>query len=123
MGQTSRLDYPRRGEVFLVRFDPAEGAEIRRTRPALILQNDVGNRFSSLTIVAAIKSRLKGPLYPVQVPLHAPEGGLTVDSVVALNQIRTVDKGRLIRRMGKLVPETMDRIDHALGVSLALVDI
>jgi mRNA interferase MazF len=120
-GETGRGIHPRRGEVYYVEFDPAFGAEIRKTRPALILQNDVGNRQSLSTIVAAISSRRKGYI-PTEVPLRAPEGGLRLDSVVRLDQIRTVDKRRLRGRLGALDPSTMARVDRALRVSLGLVE-
>ncbi len=111
---------PVRGEVHLVSFDPTLGAEIRRTRPALVLQNDVANRSSPVTIVAAITSQFEPPLYPTEVLVEAPEGGLTVDSVVLLNQIRSIDRQRLVRRLGRLTHETMGRVDRALLLSLGL---
>ena len=114
---------PRRGVVFLVTFDPTLGAEIRKTRPALIIQNDVANRYSPITIVAAITSQVDEPLYPTEVPVRHPEGGLTADSVILLNQIRSVDKHRLSKRLGRVTPETMRKVDHALLVSLGLVEI
>src|SRR5437870_8354504 len=77
------VSYPRRGEVYLVNFDPTLGAEIKKTRPALVLQNDIGNRYSPLTIVAAITSHLEERLYPHQVLVIAPEGGMKKNSTVA----------------------------------------
>ena len=112
---------PRRGEVYLVSFDPTLGAEIRKTRPALILQNDIANRASPITIVAAITSRFDEELYPTEVPIRAREGGLSTDSVVLLNQIRSIDKQRLVRRIGKLTSGTMSHVDRALALSLGLV--
>jgi mRNA interferase MazF len=112
---------PLRGEVYLVSFDPTLGAEIRKTRPALILQNDIANRASPITIVAAITSRFDEELYPTEVPLRAREGGLSTDSVVLLNQIRSIDKQRLVRRIGKLTTGTMSHVDRALALSLGLV--
>ena len=120
MAARTGMTYPRRGEVFLVRFDPTLGAEIQKTRPALILQNDVGNRYSPLTIVAAISSRHGRDLYPHEALVEAPEGGLQVDSAILLNQIRTVDKQRLVRRLGVLGSETLARVDRALQISLGL---
>ena len=114
------MSHPRRGEVFLASFDPTIGAEIQKTRPALVIQNDVGNRYSPLTIVAAITSHHHSPLYPHQVLIEAPEGGLQVDSVILLNQIRSVDKQRLVRRLGVLTAETLARVDRALQISLGL---
>ena len=114
---------PRRGEVYLVNFDPTLGAEIQKTRPALIVQNDVANRHSAITIVAAITSQFDQPLYPTEVLIRPPEGGLRTDSVALLNQIRSIDKERLVRRLGTLKPETMDRVDHAILIPMGLIKI
>lgn len=112
---------PKRGELYLVSFDPTLGAEIQKTRPALILQNNIGNRYSPVTIVAAVTSNIlrRGP---TSVLVRAPEGGLTGDSLVLLNQIRTVDKRRLGKRLGVLRSETMKQVDQAIMISLALID-
>jgi mRNA interferase MazF len=114
---------PRRGEVYLVNFDPTLGAEIQKTRPALIVQNDIANRHSAITIVAAITSQFDQPLYPTEVLISPPEGGLRTESVALLNQIRSIDKQRLIRRLGTLKPETMDRVDRAILISMGLIKI
>jgi mRNA interferase MazF len=114
-----RIDYPRRGEIWLVNFDPAMGSEIRKTRPALVIQNDIGNNLSDITIVAAITSTLKRG-YPFQVYLPAGEGGLSVESVVALNQIRSIDRARLVHRLGEVSIATMKAVDRAIVVSLGL---
>jgi mRNA interferase MazF len=115
------MTYPRRGEVYLVNFDPTIGSEIKKTRPALILQNDTANKHSPVTIVAAITSQFDEPLYPTEVLIAAPEGGLAKDFVSLLNQIRTIDKARLIKRLGKLKSITMRRVDAAIEISLGLV--
>ena len=113
---------PRRGDIYLVNFDPTLGAEIRKTRPALILQNDIGNKFSPVTIVAAISSKFEEPLYPTEVLISAKAlTGLTVDSVVLLNQIRTIDKKRLVKQLGTLSAAEMEEVNQALRISLALV--
>ena len=123
MAKAAKVIQPRRGEVYLVSLDPTVGAEIKKTRPAVVVQNDPANRRSPLTIVAAITSQFEEPLYPTEVLVRASEGGLTVDSVVLLNQIRSVDKGRLVRRLGVLKPETMKEVDRALLLSLGLVEV
>ena len=115
-----RLAWPRRGEVWVVALDPAIGSEIRKTRPAVIIQNDVGNRWSPATIVAAITSRTARDRYPIQVEEAAPEGGLERDSLILLDQLRTVDKSRLARRLGRLQSTTQARVDDALRISLGL---
>lgn len=108
----------------MVAFDPVRGRELAKTRPALVIQNDVGNRESDVVIVAAITSHQKGDhLYPVNVLVQAPEGGLKHDSVVRLDQIRSVDKERLAGRLGELHPETMEKVDRALAISVGLVDL
>ena len=112
---------PKRGEVYLVNFDPTIGSEIRKTRPALILQNDIANRHSPITIVAAITSQFEEPLYPTEILIAKSEGGLTQPSVVLLNQIRSIDKSRLIKRLGVLRPVTIQLVDRALGISLGMV--
>jgi mRNA interferase MazF len=121
MAADKALNFPKRGEVYLVNFDPTVGAEIRKTRPALVLQNDVANRYSPITIVAAVTSHFEEPLYPTEVLLAGGEGGMSVASVVLLNQIRSIDKGRLIKHLGALRPSTMEKIDRALCISLGLV--
>ena len=118
-----RVGPPVRGEVFLVNFDPTLGAEIRKTRPALILQNDIANEHSPITIVAAITSKSDDRLYPTEVLLKAREGGLDFDSVVLLNQIRSIDRRRLVKRMGKLRTSTMTRVDNALQISLGMIEL
>ncbi len=123
MAKATKVIQPRRGEVYLVSLDPTVGAEIKKTRPTVVVQNDPSNRRSPITIVAAVTSQFEEPLYPTEVLVQAPEGGLTADSVVLLNQIRSVDKGRLVRRLGVLKPETMKEIDRALLLSLGLVEV
>src|SRR6266571_6232440 len=102
MAAKQKIARPLRGEVYFVTFDPTLGAEIRKTRPALILPNDIANRHSPITIVAAITSKFDEPLYPTEVLISSPEGGLAVDSVTLLNQIRSIDKRRLVRRLGAI---------------------
>jgi len=123
MAKAAKVVQVRRGEVYLVSLDPTLGAEIRKTRPAVVVQNDLANRRSPITIVAAVSSQFEERLYPTEVFVRALEGGLTADSVVLLNQIRSVDKGRLARRLGVLKAETMREIDAALLLSLGLVEI
>lgn len=112
---------PKRGQVWLVNFDPTVGHEIKKIRPALILQNDIANRHSPITIVAALTTSTGGKTYPTEVPVPKGEAGLTVDSLVLLNQVRSIDKQRLVKRLGTLKPETMGRVDQALALSVGLV--
>ena len=112
----------RRGDIFTVDLEPVRGSEQGKRRPAVVIQNDLGNRYSPTIIVAAITSTLR-PDFDVNVIIEAPEGGLRQDSTVLLNQIRTIDRSRLGRHWGRLSPQTMARIDQALSISLGLVAI
>ncbi len=120
MAAKRTITYPKRGEIYLVNFHPTIGAEIKKTRPALVLQNDVSNEYSSITIVAAITSQFDDTLYPTEVLIQPPEGGVTINSVVLLNQIRSIDKQRLVRRLGELTALTMEQVNQAIQVSLGL---
>lgn len=113
---------PQRGEVYLVQFDPTRGAEIRKTRPALIIQNDISNRKSRITIVAAVTSQFDERLYPTEVLIAAGDAGLQRDSVVLLNQVRSIDRQRLLKRLGRLANTTMQQVDRAIAISLGLID-
>ena len=117
------VDAPRRGEIYLVNFDPTVGAEIKKTRPALVIQNDVANRYSAITIVAAISSKFSLPLYPTEVLVNPEESGLDQPSVVLLNQIRSIDRQRLAKRLGRIGRQTMSRVDQALQISLGLIEL
>jgi len=123
MERRPRISTPKRGEIWFVSFDPSLGAEIQKTRPALILQNDTANRYSPITIVAAITSQFDEELYPTEVLIRAAEGGLQSNSVVLLNQIRSIDKQRLVRRLGTVTRATMARVDRAIQISLGLLEI
>jgi mRNA interferase MazF len=99
-----------------VNFNPARGSEPRGIRPALVIQNDVGNEFAATTIVAAITPTLKA--YPVTVLLQRGEGGLREPLMVNLAHILTVDKARLRTRLGRLPDERLEAVDAAIRVSL-----
>ena len=114
------MSYPKRGSVYLVNLDPTIGSEIKKTRPAVIIQNDVGNQYSPITIIAPITSGEKA-VYPIEVEVKKAEGGLDNDSLILLNQIRAIDKRRLVKYLGKVKPETMQRVDQALLISLGLI--
>jgi mRNA interferase MazF len=117
-----QASHPKRGEIYLTALDPTVGREIQKTRPALVIQNDVSNRVSEITIMAPITSTVRFPLNPVHVLLAADETtGLLVTSVAVLNQIRAVDRLRLIRRLGGVNEETMERVDEAIKISLGLI--
>lgn len=113
-------DY-RRGDVWLANLDPVVGSETGNPRPVLIIQNDVANEYSPVVIVTAITTAADAKEYPTEVRVRPPEGGLRKDSMILLNQVRTLDKRRLVERWGRLEPETMRRVDEALEISLGLV--
>ncbi len=115
---------PRRGEIYLVEFDPTRGSEIRKTRPAVVIQNDIGNRHSPITIVAAITSKLSPTPYPVEVVVHPnAANGLFFQSAIHLDQIRSIDRERLVKRLGMLDLATMWKVDDAIKISLGLIAI
>jgi mRNA interferase MazF len=116
------MNNPKRGEIYLVNFRPTVSAKIRKTRPALVLQNDIANRHSSITIVAAVTSKFDEMLYPTEVLVTAPEGELSVDSVVLLNQIRSIDRRRLVRRLGAIRGSTMEKVERSLQIRTHLTN-
>lgn len=107
---------PRRGEVWLVNFNPGRGSEQKGIRPALVIQNDTGNIYASTTIVAAITTTIKE--FPVTVVVAEGEGGLKQRSMVNLAQLLTIDKRRLQKRLGSLSDSVMERVGEAIRVSL-----
>ena len=111
----------KRGEVFYADLSPVVGSEQGGIRPVLIVQNDVGNKFSPTVIAAAITSKQDKNDLPTHIGIRAEQCGLAKDSVVLLEQIRTLDKRRLKERTGKISPEDQSRIDHALNVSFGLL--
>jgi mRNA interferase MazF len=114
---------PIRGEIYLVNFDPTIGSEISKTRPALIIQNNIANRSSPIIIIAAITSKFDDRLYPTEVLIEPPEGGLKTTSVILLNQIRSIDRQRLIKRIGAIGLEKLNEVDRAIQISLGLMDL
>jgi len=110
-----------RGDVFFANLSPVIGSEQGGLRPVLILQNDVGDAYSPTTIVAAVTSRIKRAKLPTHVELPAPRYHLERDSVILLEQVRTIDKQRLREKIAHLDEEAMARVDHALGISVGLL--
>jgi mRNA interferase MazF len=113
--------HPRRGEIYLTALDQALGHEIKKTRPALVIQNDITNRYAMTTVVAAITSRVSTPPYPNEVVVAPAGTGLEVVSTIRLDQIRTVDRQRLVRRLGKIDLAALHRVDDAIQISLGLI--
>lgn len=110
----------RRGDIVLVRLDPVVGSEQGKTRPGVIIQNDDGNKFSPTTIVAPVTSKVFSKEYPTNVFLPVGSFGLSESSTVLLNQVRTVDKVRIIKRIGILNDSFMKKVDFAVKISLGL---
>ena len=123
IAEKEKLRSPRRGEIYLVAFDPTVGFEIQKTRPAVVIQNDVSNRYSPVTVVAAISSQFADPAYPREVIVEPAESGLPKRSAVIVNQIRTVDRRRLGKKLGRLSVASVRRVDEAIKISLGLIDI
>ncbi|MFA4838125.1 MAG: type II toxin-antitoxin system PemK/MazF family toxin [Candidatus Neomarinimicrobiota bacterium] len=112
----------RRGDVYMVNLDPTIGFEMGKLRPAVIIQNNIGNQYSPVTIIAPISSVkvITKPL-PVMIFLYKDDAGLDADSYIDCGQIRTIDKAnRLIHKLGKLSVEKIAELDRAIKISLAL---
>ena len=109
-----------RGEIYFAELNPVQGSEQGGIRPVLIVQNDVGNAYSPTTIVLAITSQLNKARLPTHVAVPARESGLSRDSVILAEQVRTIDKSRLRQRVARLEPRTMRRIEDAMAVSIGL---
>ena len=110
--------FPKRGEIWLVNWNPARGSEQAGKRPALIIQNDIGNKNASTTIVAAISTSVK--LYPMNVKIESHESELHHVSIVKTSQILTISKIRLEKKVGQLSKEKMEEVNQAIKLSLDL---
>ena len=110
----------RRGEIYYADLSPVVGSEQGGMRPVLIVQNDVGNRYSPTVIAAAITSQQNKARLPTHIEIEARTYGLTKNSVVLLEQVRTLDKRRLRERLGCLDEKAMQRVDGAIAISLGL---
>ena len=110
----------RRGDVYYADLRPVVGSEQGGIRPVLIIQNDIGNRHSPTVICAAITSKMNKAKLPTHIELTGRSVGLTKDSVILLEQIRTIDKSRLKEKMGRLDGDTMTKVDNAIAVSFGL---
>ena len=110
----------KRGDIFYADLSPVVGSEQGGTRPVLIVQNDMGNRYSPTVIAAAITSQTGKAKLPTHIEVASPNAGLTKDSVILLEQIRTIDKRRLKERMGELDAPSMSQVNNALEISFGL---
>jgi mRNA interferase MazF len=105
----------KRGDIFLVNFDPTLGAEIRKTRPALVVSNDINNIHSPIVSISPITSNVTR-VYSFEVEIPAGIGGLKIRSKIMVHQTRAVDKIRLIKKLGQLTPSIMAEVDQALRI-------
>jgi mRNA interferase MazF len=110
-------DFPKRGQIWLVSLEPVAGHEIGKTRPALVISNNRNNEFSSTVTVIPITSSMER-VYPFEVLILKDESGLKSDSKIKCNQIRTVDKLRLLKAVGDLSPDRMEEVKNALLIHL-----
>lgn len=113
----------RRGDIFFADLSPVVGSEQGGTRPVLVLQNDIGNQYSPTTIAAAITSQISKAKLPTHVEVTAKGSGLEKDSVILLEQIRTIDKTRLREKVTSLNEEIMNKVAQAVEISLGLIEI
>ncbi len=112
----------KRGDIYYADLSPVVGSEQGGLRPVLIIQNDIGNRYSPTVIAAAITSRMSKSRLPTHIDIYADRAGLTKNSVILLEQIRTIDKRRLKEKMGHLDDITMQTVNQAIQVSFGLDD-
>ncbi len=113
----------KRGEIYYADLSPVIGSEQGGIRPVLIVQNDIGNKYSPTVIAAAITSQINKAKLPTHIEISSQEYGLQRDSVILLEQIRTIDKKRLREKIGHLDDELMERVNEALSISFGLADI
>lgn len=111
----------KRGELYYADLSPVVGSEQGGVRPVLVVQNDVGNKYSPTVIAAAVTSKINKAKLPTHIELPSNMYGLQKDSVILLEQIRTLDKRRLKERIGELNESTMSRVDNAILISLGFV--
>lgn len=112
----------KRGELYYADLSPVVGSEQGGVRPVLVVQNDVGNKYSPTVIAAAVTSRINKAKLPTHIELGAKEYGLPKDSVVLLEQIRTLDKCRLKDRIGEIPDDVMSKVNRALMISLGFLE-
>lgn len=110
----------KRGDIYYADLSPVVGSEQGGVRPVLIVQNDTGNKHSPTVIAAAITSQIGKARLPTHIELGAQSYGLSRDSVILLEQVRTIDKSRLRDRMGQLDESVMNKVDNAIAVSFGL---
>ncbi|MEE0867378.1 MAG: type II toxin-antitoxin system PemK/MazF family toxin [Clostridia bacterium] len=110
----------KRGDIFYADLSPVIGSEQGGIRPVLVVQNDVGNKYSPTVIAAAITSKINKAKLPTHIEIDAKEYGLSRDSVILLEQVRTIDKQRLREKIGRLNEMEMDKVNEAISISFGL---
>jgi mRNA interferase MazF len=113
----------KRGDIYYADLSPVIGSEQGGVRPVLIIQNDIGNKYSPTVIITAITSQINKAKLPTHVEISSEEYGLNKDSVILLEQIRTIDKRRLKDRIGHINDELMVQVDQALMISLGMIEV
>lgn len=111
---------PSRGDIYYADLSPVIGSEQGGFRPVLVIQNDIGNKYSPTVIISAITSQIEKARLPTHVELSARDAGLDKDSVLLLEQVRTIDKKRLKRRVARLDDDVMLKVNEALAISVGL---
>lgn len=112
----------KKGDIFFADLSPVIGSEQGGVRPVIVIQNDIGNKYSPTVIVAAITSQINKAKLPTHVEIRAGEHGLNKDSVILLEQLRTVDKRRLRERIGRMEGDAMEKVNEALVISLGIIE-
>ena len=112
----------RKGDIYYADLSPVVGSEQGGIRPVLVVQNDIGNRYSPTIIIAAITSQINKAKLPTHVEIKGDDYGLSKDSVLLLEQIRTIDKRRLGEKIGHVEDDIIEKVDEALRISLGLVE-
>ena len=113
----------KRGEIYYADLSPVVGSEQGGIRPVLIVQNDVGNKYSPTVIAAAITSQINKAKMPTHIEIDARDYGLAKDSVILLEQVRTIDKKRLKEKIGKIDEKLMEKVNDALVISFGLIEV
>ncbi|MBM3461332.1 MAG: type II toxin-antitoxin system PemK/MazF family toxin [Armatimonadetes bacterium] len=119
--------HPARGEIYTARLDPTEGSELRKTRPVLIVSNDIDNRYSPVVLVVPLTEHKSGRAYPTEVLIHPPEAGVTKASRIQCTQIRVLDKRRLrdpdgetLKKWGAVSTDILQAVNESLKIALGL---
>jgi len=113
------IDFPQRGEIYLVSLDPTIGAEINKTRPALIISNNINNEVSETVTVIPLTSNIE-KIYPFETLIPASRTGLSMDSKAKCNQIRTIDKKRLVKPIGRISKDKLHEVGQAVIIHLGI---